>query len=112
MATILVATGYTTSPDGTRTPTYDTLTDVPCQIQALAYTDIQMLDGLQLNGERRKVYVNGHYDSLSRERSTGGDLLVFPDGTMYPFGDTWLIAQTLEQFPDWCSLAVTLQVSS
>lgn len=107
--TVKVSTGYTTAADGTRLPTYTTISDVPAQIQALQYTDILQLDGLQLNGERRAIYIQGRFDSLDRARGTGGDLIVFPDGDVWPFGTTWLVAMVLEQWPDWCKLACTLQ---
>lgn len=110
--TVRVATeGYTVLADGTRVPSYDTLTNVPAQIQALSYSDIQMVSGLQLNGERRAIYLNGRFDSLSRSRNTGGDLITFPDGEVWPYGTTWLVAMVLEQWPDWCKLACTLQVN-
>ena len=107
--TIKVSTGYTTENDGTRVPSYAFLFDVPAQIQALSFGDLRQLDGLELNGEKRKIYLNGQFDSVNRPRATGGDLITFPDGNTYPFGTSWLVVQSLEQFPDWCSLAVTLQ---
>ena len=109
--TVKVATGgYTVLDDGTRVPSHDTLTDVPAQIQALSFSDIQMVSGLQLNGERRAIYLNGRFDSMNRVRDTGGDLITFPDGDVWPYGTTWLVAMVLEQWPDWCKLACTLQV--
>jgi hypothetical protein len=111
-ATLRVSTGYTTQDDGTRVPTYSDTPNVPAQVQAMSFGDIQMLDGLQLQGEKRKIYLNGRFDSLSRERGTGGDLVIFPSGSKWPFGTTWKIAMVLEQYPDWCSVAVTLQNNS
>jgi len=107
--TVKVSTGYTTGDDGVRQPTYTFLYDVPAQVQALSYTDLQNLQGLVLNGERRKIYLNGQFDSVNRPRATGGDLITFPDGTKWPYGTVWLVAQVLEQWPDWCALACTLQ---
>jgi hypothetical protein len=108
-ATLRRATGYTTAADGSRTPTYSDI-PVTVQMQALSFQDIQMLDGLQINGERRAVYMSGMLDSLDRGRGTGGDLLIFPSGSKWPFGTTWLVAYVLETWPDWCHAAVTLQV--
>ena len=109
--TVRLSSGYTTDASGRRVPTYVEITDVPAQIQALSFTDLQKLDGLNIQGERRKVYLNGRFDSLSRERQAGGDIITFPDGDAWPYGTTWLIIQILEQWPDWCSVAVTQQVS-
>lgn len=107
--TVKVSTGFTTDDDGVRVPSYTFLYDVPAQIQALSYTDLQNLQGLQLNGERRKIYLNGQFDSVNRPRATGGDLITFPDGAKWPFGTVWLVAQVLETWPDWCAMACTLQ---
>lgn len=108
--TVRLSSGYDTLPSGRRVPTYDEVTGVPAQIQALSFGDLQKLDGLNIQGERRKIYLSGRFDSLSRERQTGGDLVVYPDGNTWPYGTRWLIVQVLEQWPDWCSVAVTQQV--
>lgn len=109
--TVRVSTGeYTTAADGTRTPTYDDVPNVPAQIQALSFGDIQKLDGLNIQGTRRKIYLNGKFDGLNRQEGKGGDLVVYPDGALWPYGTTWLVAQVLEQWPDWCCVAVTQQV--
>lgn len=109
--TVRVSTGeYSTAADGTRTPLYDDVPDVPAQIQALAFGDIQKLDGLNIQGTRRKIYLNGKFDGLNRQEGKGGDLIVYPSGASYPYGTTWLVAQVLEQWPDWCCVAVTQQV--
>jgi hypothetical protein len=42
-------------------------------------------------------------DGLVRVINKGGDLITLPDGSI------WLVAQVLEQFPDWVSAAITLQ---
>lgn len=107
--TIKISTGYSTDDDGTRVPSYTFLYDIPAQIQALSFGDLRQLDGLELNGEKRKIYLNGQFDSVNRPRVSGGDLVTFPDGNAWPYGTVWLVAQSLEQWPDWCSLVVTLQ---
>jgi hypothetical protein len=103
LVTVKVSTGYVTNPDKSRTPTFNTILDVPAQIQALTYGDLQKLQGLTMNGERRAIYLNGRFDSLNRVSNQGGDLIIFPDRT------TWLVAMSLEFWPDWCKLAATLQ---
>ena len=105
--TVQVSNGtYTTAPDGTRTPGYDTFAGVLMQVQALTYKDLMQVDGLNLNGTRRAIYMNGRADGVVRSLLKGGDLITLTDG---PNAGTWLVALTLEQFPDWCKLAVTLQ---
>ena len=101
--TIQVSTGYTTNADGSRSPSY-----APSQIksgfvQALQYNDIVQLDALNIQGERRKIYINGQVDGLVRVENKGGDLITDQNGNV------WLVALVTEYWPGWCSVAVTLQ---
>lgn len=112
LGTVRVSTGYTRQPDGTRVPTYDDVPNVPMQIQPLSYGDIQILDGLGIQGERRGIYLNGRFDSLNRGEQTGGDLIAFPDGAVFPFGTIWKVAYVFEQWPDWVHLAATRMIES
>jgi hypothetical protein len=82
---------------------------IPAQVQPITWRDLQQLEGLNLAGERRKVYLYGATDSVVRVQRKGGDLITIPAGVN---AGTWLVAQTLEQFPDWVSAAVTLQNGS
>lgn len=106
-ATVKRSTGYTTDSDGSRTPTYTTF-GIMAQVQALTYSDITQLDGLNIQGVRRAIYLTGNIMGLVRADQRGGDLIIFPDGTL-PEGDTWLAAHVLEAWPDWVKVAITLQ---
>lgn len=99
---IRISTGYTTSGSGGQTPTY-TDTGVSVQLQALGYKDLQQIDGLNIQGVVKAAYVNGNFNGVNRPKRQGGDLLVVG-------GDTWLIVQPLEEWPDWCKFVVCLQV--
>lgn len=106
--TIYPSVGYTTSPDGTRVPAYGASVTVPGQVQSLTYNDIQQLNGLNIAGERRAIYLNGDTEGLVRALNKGGDIVVFPDGS------TWLVAYVLENWnpqDGWVKIAVTLQDS-
>lgn len=76
---------------------------VTAQIQALSFRDIAQMDGLNIEGTRRAIYFYGRIEGLVRPEGRGGDLVYFPDGTV------WLVAIVLEQWPDWCKVAATLQ---
>jgi hypothetical protein len=76
------------------------------QIQPMSWRDLQQVEGLNLNGTRRKFYLRGVTDGVNRIKSKGGDLIIVASGVNI---GTWLIAQVLEQFPDWCSVAATEQ---
>lgn len=102
---VYVSTGYLTADDGSRTPTYAPAVTVPGQVQALTFRDLQQIDGLNLQGLRRGMYLNGRIDGIVRETSQGGDIVIRPEGTL------WLVAIVLEQWPDWVKVAVTQQVT-
>lgn len=78
---------------------------VTAQIQALSFRDIAQMDGMNIQGTRRAIYFYGRIEGLVRPESRGGDLVYFPDGTV------WLVAIVLETWPDWCKVAATLQNS-
>lgn len=107
IATVRSSTGYATDGAGARTPTYAT-SSISIQRQSLQYNDLVQLDGLNIQGERRKVYANGFYAGVVRADDRGGDLLIFAE---YPRGPlrAWRVVLVFESWPDWCSLALTLQ---
>jgi hypothetical protein len=103
---IQVNQGYTTAADGTRTPTLAPAVNAVVQLQPLTYRDIQQLDGLNLQGIRKAIYINGEIDGLVRVSNNGGDVVTFPDGSV------WLVALILEGFSltaGWCKAAIQLQ---
>lgn len=76
------------------------------EVQPMSWKDLAQLDGINLGGERRKIYLHGEVDGVIRVSVKGGDLITIDAGVNK---GVWLIAQTLEQFPDWVSAAMTLQ---
>lgn len=100
------SSGNTTSPDGKRVATYLSPISVYLQVQPLGTGDIMKLDGLNLQGVVRKIYMNGRVDGLVRPEVKGGDLFVITGGVN---SGTWLVNNVLEQWPDWVASAVTLQ---
>lgn len=97
------STGYTTNPDGKQVPTY-TPVSTTGQKQALTGGDILRLNSLNVQGVSEKMYLNGNYEGLIRATGKGGDLLTFN-------GQTYLVAAVLERWPDWCCVALTMQVT-
>jgi hypothetical protein len=104
-ATVRVSAGYDTKPGGNRVPRYAEL-PLRAQVQALQYNDMVHLDGLNIQGIRRAIYLNGTIGSVKRINRQGGDLITIKTG---PNAGTWLVALVLEQWPDWAKCAVTLQ---
>lgn len=105
-ATLQISTGYTTSPRGARTPSYAAPVTVQAQVQALTFRDITQIDGLNLQGTRRAIYLYGDVEGLVRVSQKGGDLITLTDG---PNAGVWLVAMVLETWPDFCKVVATLQ---
>jgi hypothetical protein len=115
--TLRRSTGYTIGADFSQQPTYAATVGIPCQVQALSYTDLQKIAGLNLQGTRRAVYLNGNLEGIDRPAVKGGDLLIMPNLPEFPGPTTWLVAMVLEHWGGtpaggWVKVAVTLQNGS
>ena len=105
-ATIQMSNGYTTAADGSRTPAYKPAQSVQAQIQAMTYNDLVQTSGLNIQGEKRAMYLNGNWAGVVRQDKKGGDLITLTDGSV------WLVTLVLEnwQFNDgWVKVAVVRQ---
>lgn len=110
-AQLRVSTGNVTNPDFTISPSYAPAVPVQAQVQSLTYRDLQQTEGLNLQGTKRAIYLQGDVEGIVRPTNRGGDLINMPDGTV------WLVVLVLEQWgqnantpaEQWCKVAVTLQ---
>lgn len=100
--------GYITDDAGKRAPKTITMS-VKAQIQALSGSDLRHVDGLNMQGVMRSVYMYGNAVGVVRADQLGGDILVFPE-CAGGCSKNWLITQVIETWPDWCHVIVTLQV--
>lgn len=113
--TLQISSGYTTGPDGTQQPSYTTYTGVSCQVQSLTSQDLRKLDGLNLQGTLRAIYITGNIEGVDRAAIKGGDLFIMPNLPSFPGPTTWLTTQVLEHWDGatgWTKLAVVLQNGS
>jgi len=109
--TLRLSTGYTVAADGTQVPNYAApVTGVTAQIQAVSTADLQKAEGMNLGDITTAIYLFGRVNGVNRDELRGGDLIVYPAGTKFPFGTVWLVTAVLEQWPDWCKVAVTRQL--
>lgn len=100
------STGSTTAADGSRTPSYDPARWISIQMQPMTYKDLMQVNGLNLGGEKRAVYVNHDIEAVIRSDIRGGDLITLLDGSV------WLVVQPLENFgasSGWTKVAVVRQ---
>ncbi len=106
-ATLFISTGSTVV-NFVPTPAY-TQVAITAQVQPLTTGDIRLLEGLQIQGAEKAIYINGSALAIDRVKQVGGDLIVFAPGTL-PEGNTWLILANLEQWGTvWAKLACRLQ---
>ncbi len=108
-ASLKASTGFTQDASYAQVPSYAAPVNISVQCQALTYADLRQLDGLNIQGERRALYMPGpSWQQVSRVDVQGGDLARFPE---YPGAaeKVWLLVHVLEKWPDWVKVAVTLQ---
>lgn len=101
-AQILASTGYGTSDDGTRGPTYAAPVNVDIQRQELTQADLKQIDNLNLQGVLAAIYVDGNWFGVNRPNGQGGDLIRFD-------GQEWLVVAVSEMWPDWTKVIACLQ---
>lgn len=132
---IQTSAGYKTNSDGKRVPAYNPAFSAWAQVQELSERDLQHLEGLNLQGSMRSMYLsdapnhngfvagdinvngvsigagNSALSGVIRVTQRGGDLITLPDNSV------WLTTQVLEQFydvstPIWVKVATTLQTDA
>jgi hypothetical protein len=105
-ATVKYSTGWTKDPETYEpVPTYDVVPGQRIQVQALTGDDLAQVQGLNLQGVVRAIYLYGDTQGVVRPSQKGGDLIIFN-------GQTWLTATVLETWPDWSKVAATLQMDA
>lgn len=97
------STGYTIGTGRKQVPSYAAPVEGPGQVQALDGKDLQQLDGLNIQGTIRAIYLRGALAGVIRPDGTGGDLVETADGR------TWLVVKVLESWPTWTKAAIVLQ---
>lgn len=98
---------YAISPQQTMAGTVTTTSmTLLAQIQAMTGGDLRHMDMLNLQGSHRAIYVSFPLSGAARVSLKGGDVVTFPDGTV------WLVNQNQEPFfltAGWQKVIVTLQ---
>ena len=101
--TVRRSTGYTIGAGRKQVPGYADPVTGPAQIQALDANDIKQLDGLNIQGTVRAIYLRGVLAGVVRPDGTGGDLVEVD-------GQTWLVVILLEGWPTWTKDAIVLHM--
>lgn len=103
IVTVLRSTGYTIGAGARQVPTYAAPVTGPAQIQALDGNDLKQLDGLNIQGTKRAIYLRGHLAGTVRPDQKGGDIVMID-------GKKWLVVMVLESWPLFTKAAIVLQV--
>lgn len=112
IVSVSVSTGYTQDATTLRqVPAYASPITGPAQMQALDGSDLKQLDGLNLSGVLRAIYLRGVLAGVIRPDSKGGDLITIAAQPNVPaiYAGTWLVVKVLEGWPNWTKVAVTFQ---
>lgn len=104
IVTIERSTGYTIGDGRRQVPTYAAPVTGPAQIQALDGDDLKQIEGLNVQGVIRAIYLRGSLAGVIRPNQTGGDIVKRNAGA-----ETWLVVKVLESWPNWTKAAIVLQ---
>lgn len=111
IVTVTPSTGYTIGAAGKQIPAYGPPVTGPAQIQALDNADLKQVNGLNLQGDLRAIYLKGALAGVVRRNSQGGDIVTIAAPAPTPLIGTWLIAKMLESWPNWSKAVIVLQTS-
>ena len=100
---VMPSTGSTEDDTGRSIPTYGTTITTTGQKQPVTGRDIERFQQQNIQGVTCKMHLNGNFEGLFRVMGKGGDLLLFE-------GRTYLVASVMERWPDWCCVALTMQL--
>ena len=108
--TVQSSTGFTIGAGLRQVPTYSSTAGF-AQIQALDNSDLRQLDGLNIQGSIRAIYLKGALAGVIRANTQGGDLVVIAASPFTPAAlvGTWLVVKVLETWPNWTKAAMVLQ---
>jgi hypothetical protein len=112
IVTVTASTGYTIGSAGRQTPSYATPVTGPAQLQALDGSELKKLDGLNIQGVIRAIYLRGPLAGVIRPNSKGGDLVTIAAPAPAELIGTWLVVKVLESWPLWTKCAIWLQVAA
>lgn len=99
---IQASTGYTIGSGLKQVPTYASAVSGYAQVQELSSSELKQVEGLNIQGVMRKLYLRSPLNGVIRPDGKGGDLVTIA-------GQIWLVVKTLELWPLWCAVLIVLQ---
>jgi len=103
--------GSTLGAAGRQQPQYNPAITGPAQIQALDNVDLKKMEGMNISGSVRAIYMKGNLAGVIRPDSKGGDLITVPAAPGVPalFVGLWLTTKVLESWPLWTKICIVKQ---
>lgn len=105
-ATWRKSAGWADNPNHTRTPQYED-TEIQVSVQPLSSDDLQHVNGLNIQGEKRVIWMYGDVQAVERSEERGGDLLIFEQ---HGKSQMWKVVQVVESWPEWSHVIAVLQL--
>jgi hypothetical protein len=100
--TVLASNGYTIGAGNKQIPAYADPVSGYGQLQALDAQELKQLDGLNIQGKIRAIYLYGALSAVIRPDSKGGDIIQIE-------GKNWLVVKVLEGWAQWTKCAIQYQ---
>lgn len=94
---------------GRQVPQYNPAIFGPAQVQALDGSDLKQLEGLNIQGVIKALYMYGNLAGVVRPDSKGGDLITISAPARLYLRGTWLIVKVLEGWDDWTKVCIVKQ---
>lgn len=94
--------GQTMSAGRVPVPEYFPDEVVTAQLQPLSDGDLRHVDGLNVQGVVKALFINGDYYGANRTLQKGGDIFVIND-------QEWLVIDPIELWPNWGKVIICLQ---
>lgn len=101
---VLRSTGYTTGAGARQVPSYAAPVTGIAQVQALDGDDLKQIEGLNIQGTLKAIYLRGALAGVVRPDQTGGDIIKRKNNA-----EMWLVVKILEAWPDWVKAVIVLQ---
>lgn len=108
--TVSMPNGYAIDPATLfQVPVYTTL-QVEGNVQTLSSDDLSQIDGLNIEGTLRAVYLYGNFNGILRPDQQPNTVLRFStnESGVTKVRD-WNVFKVLEVWQDWCKVAIVLQ---
>ena len=114
LVSLQLSDGYTTGAGARQVPAYKTPLTGPAQVQALDNSDLKKMEGLNIQGDIRALYMYGNLAGVIRPDSRGGDLITIPagPGVVAALVGQWLVTKVLESWSSWTKVCIVKQGGS